>query len=61
MKIEISGDAKEIAEFAKIKQIQPRTMNLELIPMKSRIQLKEITGVLLADFDRAIRKTIDLI
>ena len=61
MKIEISGEVKEIAEFAKIKQIQPRTLSLELIPIQSRSQLKEITGTLLADFDRAIRKTVDLI
>lgn len=61
MKIEISGEVKEIAEFAKIKQIQPRTISLELIPIQSRSQLKEITGTLLTDFDRAIRKTVDLI
>ena len=61
MKIEISGEVKEIAEFAKIKQIQPRTISLELIPIQSRSQLKEITGTLLADFDRTIRKTVDLI
>ena len=61
MKIEISGEVKEIAEFEKIKQIQPRTISLELIPIQSRSQLKEITGTLLADFDRAIRKTVDLI
>lgn len=61
MKIEISGEAKEIAEFAKIKQIQPRTISLELIPIQSRSQLKEVTGILLADFDRAIRKTVDLV
>ena len=57
----IPGEVKEIAEFAKIKQIQPRTISLELIPIQSRSQLKEITGTLLADFDRAIRKTVDLI
>ena len=61
MKIEISGEVKEIAEFAKIKQIQPRTISLELIPIQSRSQLKESTGTLLADFDRAIRKTVELI
>nr|DAF70128.1 MAG TPA: hypothetical protein [Caudoviricetes sp.] len=61
MKIEISGEVKEIAEFAKIKQIQPRTISLELIPIQSRSQLKEVTGILLADFDRAIRKTVDLV